>query len=215
MPGSTSRWITLRALLGGAAIAVAVVGGISFAAAQNTAQPEPANPQPPPPNQSKKDSVPPATDKSEETRAGTTEPSSKIQGTKATTSVFVNGVLDVPGAATDVDSVPAKFSARTAADDALPMAGYTLRHLTDKQRGAVFASVRNKQASQAKLGSADSYSVVGAQVPTPVALDGLSLLPEDVIARHPEMKDVMVTNSGEKVILVNPRTRMVIGVLGP
>lgn len=44
---------------------------------------------------------------------------------------------------------------------------------------------------------------------------GLSLLPEDVIARHPDMKDVMVTNSGEKVILVNPRTRVVIGVLGP
>jgi hypothetical protein len=89
-----------------AAIALALFGGISFAAAQNTAQPEPANPRPAAPNQTKKkDTVPPATDKSEETRAGTTEPSSKVKST-ADTAIFIDGVLAVPGAPTDVDTAP-------------------------------------------------------------------------------------------------------------
>ena len=197
-----------------AAMALVFWGGISFAAAQNTTQPEPANPQPAPPNQTKKDTVPPATDKSEETRAGTTEPSSKVKST-TDTSVFVNGVLAVPGAQTDVDTAPAKFSARTAADDAVPIAGYVLRHLTDEQRRAIFQSVHGKQVTKVGAVPTDSSTMVGALVPTAVALDGLSPLPEDAVASLPEMRTVMFTTAGEKVLLVNPRTRVVIGVLNP
>jgi hypothetical protein len=203
-----------RTFLRRATIAVVFLGGISFAAAQNTAQPEPANPPPAAPNQTKKDTVPPATDKSEETRAGTTEPSSKVKST-TDTSVFVNGVLAVPGAPTDVDTAPAKFSARTAADDALPIAGYVLRHLTDEQRSAIFQRVRAKQVTKATAGLTDSAIIVGSLVPAAAALEGLSPLPEDVIAKLPEMRTVMFTTAGEKVLLINPTTRLVIGVLNP
>ena len=196
-----------------AAIALVLFGGISFAAAQNTAQPEPANPQPAAPNQTKKDTVPPATDKSEETRAGTTEPSSKVKST-ADTAVFVDGVLAVPGAPTDVDTAPAKFSARTAADDAVPIAGYVLRHLTDEQRSAIIQSVRSKRLTKVAAVLTDSAIIVGSLVPAAVALEGLSPLPEDVIASLPEMRTVMFATAGDKLLLINPRTLVVIGVLG-
>jgi hypothetical protein len=197
-----------------AAIALALFASISFAAAQNPAQPEPANPQPAPPNQTKKDTVPPATDKSEETRAGTTEPSSKVKST-TDTAIFVNGVLAVPGAPTDVDTAPAKFSARTAADDALPIAGYVLRHLTDEQRSAIYQSVRSKGLKKVAAVLTDSAIIVGSLVPTAVALEGLSLLPEDAIASLPEMRTVMFATAGDKLLLINPRTLVVIGVLSP
>ena len=81
----------------------------------------------------KEDSVPPATGRSLPEQAGTTEPSSKAKsGTDE--NVFVNGVLTVPGAPTDVDTAPAKFSERTAADDRLPIVGYRLKQLSEAQR---------------------------------------------------------------------------------
>ena len=71
----------------------------------------------------KEDSVPPATGRNLSEQAGTTEPSSKVKsGTDE--DIFVNGVLTVPGAPTDVDTAPSKFSERTAADDRLrPQSG--------------------------------------------------------------------------------------------
>ena len=199
-------------LVRGAIIALALFGSISLAVAQNTAQPAPSNPPPPAPNESKKDTVPPATDRSEPTRAGTQEPSSKVEGTESNTSTLVNGALAVPGAPTDVDTVPSKFSARTAADDALPVATYTLRHLTDEQRRGIFQSVNNRGSP---IEPAHIDAIIGALVPISVALNGLSALPENVIASIPELRDVMFTTAGEKLLLVNPRTRVVIGVLSP
>ena len=130
----------------------------------------------------------------------------------ALSSTLVNGALAVPGAPTDVDTVPSKFSARTAADDALPIAAYTLRHLTDEQRRGIFQSV-NKRGSPIEPAHIDA--IIGALVPISVALNGLSALPENVIASIPELRDVMFTTAGEKLLLVNPRTRVVIGVLSP
>jgi hypothetical protein len=122
-------------------------------------------------------------------------------------------VLAVPGAPTDVDTAPAKFSARTAADDAVPIAGYVLRHLTDEQRSAIY--VRSKQLTKVAAVGTDSTIIVGALVPAALALEGLSPLPEDVVVSHPEMRTVMFANAGGKLLLINPRTRVVIGVLGP
>ena len=57
--------------------------------------------------------------------------------------------------------------------------------------------------------------MVGALVPSSVALDGLRPLPQSVVATLPELRDVMFTSSGDKLPLINPRLRMVVGVLGP
>lgn len=159
------------------------------------------------------DPIPPASDRSEATRAGTQEPSSKIEGTtKGENASFDRGTLNTPGAPKEVDTAPAKFSARSTADDALPIAGYTLRHLTDEKRRAIFASVRIVQPSSTR--TAD-LATIGALVPPEIALSGLSPLPDQVLVDLPEMRTVMFTKVGEKVVLVNPRTRVVLGVIAP
>src|SRR6266851_4811626 len=52
-------------------------------------------------------------------------------------AVFVNGALAVPGAPANTDTVPAKFSAKNAADDKLIIIAYTFKTLTDEQRRAI------------------------------------------------------------------------------
>src|SRR6516225_5673632 len=52
-------------------------------------------------------------------------------------AVFVNGALAVPGAPANTDTVPAKFSAKNAADDALITVAYTFKTLTDDDRDAI------------------------------------------------------------------------------
>ena len=48
--------------------------------------------------------------------------------------MFVNGALAVPGAPANTDTVPAKFSAKNAADDELITIAYALKTLTDGER---------------------------------------------------------------------------------
>src|SRR5882757_4960625 len=68
-------------------------------------------------------------------KAGTEEPSSHAPAEKPQDDmVLVNGVLAVPGAPTDTDTVPAKYSARNAADDKLITVAYTFRSLTADER---------------------------------------------------------------------------------
>ena len=166
------------------------------------------------PNQTAKDPVPPATDKSEATRAGTQEPSAKVEGTATDEKgVFDKGTLTAPGAPTDVDTAPAKFSARTAADDALPIAAYTLKHLSADQRRTILEAVRNERSAGPTPNG--DFASVGAQVPTAVALSALSPLPDAVTSSMPEMSAVMFTRVAEKIVLINPRTRVVIGVVEP
>jgi hypothetical protein len=98
-----------------------------------------------------------------------------------------------------------------AADDALPIAAYALKHLSDEQRRAIFEAVGN-EGRQSATPDAD-YAQVGAQVPTAVALAGLSALPEQITSSIPEMSDVMFTRAADKIVLINPRTRVVIGVV--
>ena len=164
------------------------------------------------PNQTAKDTVPPATDKSEASRAGTQAPSAKVEGpAKDERRAFERGTLTAPGALTDVDTAPAKFSARTAADDALPIAAYTLRHLTNDQRRAIIAGVRLE--GSASPAPTTDFARVGAIVPTEVALSALNPLPDSVTTSIPEMSTVRFTKVAEKIVLANPRTRVVIGVL--
>ena len=84
--------------------------------------------------------------------------------TPAATGVFANGALNVPGAPADVDTVPSKFSARTEADDKLPVAAYTFKHLNGERR-AIYQSLRDKQAPGSNVASTESYSWSGPRFP--------------------------------------------------
>src|SRR5262249_42452734 len=57
------------------------------------------------------------------------------------TAVFVNGALAVPGAATDTDTVPSKFSEKNAADDRLVTLAYTFKLLGREERSAIYQAL--------------------------------------------------------------------------
>jgi hypothetical protein len=83
--------------------------------------------------------------------------------------------------------------------------------LSRLKRKAISEAVRT-DGSAAATPDAD-FARVGAQVPTAVALTALNRMPEKITSSLPEMSDVMFTRVAEKIVLINPRTRVVIGVV--
>jgi hypothetical protein len=141
------------------------------------------------------------------------ESSSKIDGTNPHPDVFVNGALAVPGAPIDVDTIPSKFSERTAADDKLPIAAYRFKHLTPDQLKSIREAIGQNVAQGSGTRAISGYAHIGAEIPTMVALNELHPLPASVLAQLPAMKGVVFTLSEDKVLLVNASTRVVMGVL--
>src|SRR5215831_4397130 len=120
------------ALLRTSALALAFVVSVGLAAAQQ--QPPAADPQ----QQSQQE-------KAQQTpsgQMGKEEPSSHApSAAPPANAVFVNGALAVPDAPANTDTVPAKFSAKNAADDALITVAYTFKTLTDDERRAIFEAL--------------------------------------------------------------------------
>ena len=137
-------------------------------------------------------------------KMGADEPSSHAPSQKpADNSVFVNGALAVPGAPENTDTVPAKFSEKNAADDKLSTAAYTFKLLTDEQRGAIYAALKGQPAGPAF--NAD----IGIELPASVELRPV---PDDVVARVLQTKDYRYAVADNRVLLVSPVTRYVVGV---
>jgi hypothetical protein len=118
-------------------------------------------------------------------------------------SVFVNGALAVPGAPANTDTVPAKFSEKNAADDKLITLAYTFKLLTDEQRRAIYEGLKGQEAGPAF--NAD----VGVQLPSSIELRPV---PNDVAARVPQTKDYRYAVADNRVLLVSPVGRFVVGV---
>jgi hypothetical protein len=86
--------------------------------------------------------------------------------------------------------------------------------LTNDQRIAIYQRLHEQQTPRLAIGSpADSYSFIGAQVPTAVALNQLDALPEELISRLPELKGVVFVRADDRILLVNPNLRLVVAVL--
>jgi hypothetical protein len=158
-----------------------------------------------------KDPVPPATGRNLAEQAGTTEPSSKVKGTSQDENVFVNGVLAVAGARSDGDTAPAKFSARNAAHDRVPIAGYRTQHLSDDQRREIVGLLG--KPDEAKAGAGSAYAQIGAEIPAALALSALTPVPDDVAARFPELRGTAFVRAGNKILLVDRDNSMVVGIL--
>ena len=162
------------------------------------------------------DSVPPggsAGGQSHPDQNAKQEPSAKVEGSNSSPEVFVNGALNVPGARTDVDTIPSKFSERAAADDKLPIAAHTFKHLTAEQQRAIRSAIGGSAARGSGSRAIGGYAKIGAEIPTDVALEGLKPLPATVITQLPEMKEITFTTSENKVLLVNAKSRMVVAVI--
>ena len=135
---------------------------------------------------------------------GKEEPSSHAPSAKpADNSVFVNGALAVPGAPENTDTVPAKFSEQNAAGDKLSIAAYTFKLLTEEQRRAIYTGLKGQPAGPAF--NAD----IGAELPSSVELRPM---PDDVVARVQQTKDYRYAVADNRVLLVSPVSRYVVGI---
>jgi hypothetical protein len=116
--------------------------------------------------------------------------------------VFVNGALAVPGAPANNDTVPAKFSAKNAADDELITIAYTFKTLTDDERRAIYQSLKDQPAGSAF--DAD----IGTKLPPGIELRPVS---DEVAARVPQTRDYRYAVAKDRVLLVGT-SRIVVGV---
>src|SRR5258708_12623214 len=116
-------------------------------------------------------------------------------------AVFVNGALAVPGAPANTDTVPAKFSAKNAADDKLIIIAYTFKTLSDEERRAIYQALKDQPAAAF---NAD----VGTELPPGVELHPV---PNEVAARVPQTPGYRYVVAHERVLLVGTN-RIVVGV---
>jgi Protein of unknown function (DUF1236) len=137
-------------------------------------------------------------------KAGKEEPSSQAEMPKPQ-GAFHNGALTAPGAPTDVDTVPAKFSQKNADDDKLIIVAYTFKNLSDDQRREIAEALKDQP---------DSVGVnaeIGTELPFSVELRPV---PDALSARVPQTKGYEYVKAGNRVLLVSPPTRIVVGVFG-
>src|SRR5215467_2931956 len=117
-------------------------------------------------------------------------------------AAFVNGALAVPDAPANTDTVPAKFSQKNAADDALITMAYTFKTLTDDERRAIYQTLKDQPAGSAF--NAD----IGTKLPPGIELRPV---PEEVAARIPQTRDYRYAVGMDRVLLVGTG-RLVVGV---
>jgi uncharacterized protein DUF1236 len=179
-------------------LVLALLGSTALGAGDAVAQ------QPPPAAEPQQQQQQEKALQTESGKMGKEEPSSHAPSQKPTdNSVFVNGALAVPGAPADTDTVPAKFSEKNAADDKLSTAAYTFKLLTDQQRAAIYTGLKGQLAGPAF--NAD----IGIELPPSVELRPV---PDDVVARVLQTKDYRYAVADNRVLLVSPVTRYVVGV---
>jgi hypothetical protein len=181
-------------LLRTSALALAFVAGTGLAAAQQ--QPPAADAQ----QQSQQE-------KAQQTpsgQMGKEEPSSHAPSVAPpANAVFVNGALAVPDAPANTDTVPAKFSAKNAADDALITIAYTFKPLSDDERRAIYQALKDQPAAAF---NAD----IGTELPPGIELRAVS---DEVAARVPQTKGYRYAVTNNRVLLVGT-SRIVTGVFG-
>jgi hypothetical protein len=175
------------------AAVASLLAGVSLAAAQ----------QPPPPAEPQQQIQQEKAQQTPSGKMGAEEPSSHAPAPKPEDrAALVNGALAVPGAATDTDTVPAKYSERNAASDKLITVAYTFKSLTPEQRGAIYEGLKRQPSNQQFKAS------TGTELPLAIELQAV---PDEVAARVPQAKGFQYVVVGGEVLLVSPPTRIVVG----
>ena len=160
--------------------------------------------QPSPPADAQQQSQQEKAQQTQSGKTGTVEPSALAPTDKPpANAVFFNGALAVPDAPANSQTVPAKFSAQNAADDKLVILAYTFKMLSEEERGAIYQALKDQPAGQAF--NAD----IGVELPPAVELHPM---PAEVANRVPQTKDYRYAISDNRVLLVAPINRVVVGV---
>jgi hypothetical protein len=131
-------------------------------------------------------------------RAGKDEPLPN----KDDTAVFVNGALNVPGAPADSQTVPAKYSARNAALDKLPIIAQPL-WLNDEQRQKIAATLRGSGAPKTAVDTPYAQ-----QIPPNIEMRDL---PDGLKREIPDVQTLKYVDAGERILLIDPPNRTVVG----
>jgi hypothetical protein len=160
--------------------------------------------QPSPPADAQQQSQQEKAQQTQSGKTGTVEPSALAPTDKPpANAVFFNGALAVPDAPANSQTVPAKFSAQNAAADKLVILAYTFKMLSEEERGAIYQALKDQPAGQAF--NAD----IGVELPPAVELHPM---PAEVANRVPQTKDYRYAISDNRVLLVAPINRVVVGV---
>jgi hypothetical protein len=160
----------------------------------------------------KDNSVPPATGRGASEQAGTIEPSSKVR-TSEDENVFRNGVLTAPGASSDLDTAPSKFSARTSADDDLPIAAYRLKGLSNEQRRDIVQQLAALGGGTPVSQPRGNYATIGRELSARIALQALTPVPLALAAQYPELMGTSFMSSENGILIVDSNNNFVVGVL--
>ena len=133
-------------------------------------------------------------------RGGKEEPGSHAP-TQNSTAALVNGALDVPGAATDSQTVPAKFSKRNDALDQVPIMALPVLAFSNDQKRSIIDAVRGAntpvQATSAKPAEELPLNVMEQDWP--------------VAASDPAFAKLKYVRAQDRILLVEPNNRIVIG----
>jgi hypothetical protein len=188
-------------------MALALGATISFLSAQEKVEQNTT------PELKKADQGAPAAGPGPSDQAGTQAPSAKAAGTNPKPDPLVNGSLAVGGAPVDTETTPSKYSARNAASDQLPIAAFRLKSLTDAQRREIHQRLTGQGGSLAlSPGHQDHYAMVGAELPADIALRDPKPVPEDLVAKFPELRGTRYLIDGPSVLIVDINSA-VVGVL--
>jgi hypothetical protein len=130
------------------------------------------------------------------------EPTAKTTpDSKAPAGVLVNGMLAVPGGPGMTQTTPAKFSDANDADDHIPIMARGPR-IDDAQRTRILAALRDvRSAASVTAGPAMS-------LPSDVEMHEWPLTLLDQV---PTIKDTKYVALSDKVLIVRPSNRIVIG----
>lgn len=105
-------------------------------------------------------------------------------------------------------TLPAKFSERNGILDRLPTMAWPLR-LNDEDRAKVFDAVMAAQGNAADLGNLKPADQLSAEL----ARNAMHPLPQ-ALAAEPVLNNIQAVKGKDKVLLVNPATRIVVDVIG-
>jgi hypothetical protein len=203
----SSRIPTVAALT----LAAILAAGVGAAAQQQTPQPGQPSPQSPPSAQEVQKqpdgAMPPGQTQgalqTESGRAGKQEGGSPAPAASGTdNAAFVNGRLAAPGAPQEGATVPSKFSARNAALDRLPIMAMRLQ-LSDAQKRSIYESVSETKPASGNL------SIETAQA-LPKEIE-LHPLPKKITEAIPAVSQLKYARTENKVLLVQPPNRIVVG----
>lgn len=122
-------------------------------------------------------------------------------------------VQPAPGAMPGSDAVPSRLSEKNAADDKLPTVAYTFKDLSADQRRAIYQAVSAKPPANAATAAGGPTNVeLGSVLPEAIPL---AAIPDDVVNQVPRIKGFQYVKAGDKLLLVAPANRIVVGVFTP